>query len=82
MSSKFTTSLEQQNHPHNIQLFVKLKCEWSCYTRTIKASIQFIYHERMFSSKLSQDFRIMVQHQNFANNIEFKKKREIGINIL
>jgi hypothetical protein len=40
MSSKFITSLEQQNHPHNIQLFVKLKCEWSCYSGTINISFK------------------------------------------
>ncbi len=31
----------------------------------------------MFSSKLSQDFRIKEQHRNIANDIK-KKKREIG----
>jgi hypothetical protein len=36
----------------------------------------------MLGSKISQDFRIKIQHQNFANNIEFKKKREIGRSVL
>ncbi len=36
----------------------------------------------MLSSKLSQDYKIKVQHQIFAKDIGFKKKREIGRNIL
>jgi hypothetical protein len=32
----------------------------------------------MFSSKLSQDFKINGQHRNIANDIKFKKKKEIG----
>jgi hypothetical protein len=36
----------------------------------------------MFSNKLSHDFKIKVQHQNFANKIKFKKKKKIGRNIL
>jgi hypothetical protein len=58
-----------------------LRCEWSHYIGTLNTSIQFIYHERMLSSKLSQDLVIMVQHQNLVNNIKFKKKREIGRSI-
>jgi len=30
----------------------------------------------MFSIKLSQDFKIKVQHQNFANNIKIQKEKE------
>jgi hypothetical protein len=34
----------------------------------------YIYNERMFSNKLSQDFKIKEQHKNIANDIKFKKK--------
>ncbi len=36
----------------------------------------------MFTSKLSQDFKIKVQHQTFVNNIKFKKKKKVGRSIL
>jgi hypothetical protein len=60
MNSKFIASFEQQNHPHSIQLFIKVRCEWSCYSGTINTSIQIIYHERLLSNKLSQDLRINI----------------------